>query len=217
MSVLFAEVVSPPGRDRADPEELHEMVGEQLARVIAEVEGLGGTVTSVSGAGLQALFGAPEAHEDDPERAVRAALRALSAPAPGGGQATPALRMGIETGPAVVGPIGAGPLRVRGRGSRGTGRCLPPVAGQSGRRPGGTGHAGRHGRALRVGPGRGAGPGHAGGAAGRFLRGEAQAGGTGPAAQEGGPGPWRAAPPSLPASTMRCGRRKEGTVRSWSW
>ncbi|MGP8206517.1 MAG: AAA family ATPase [Acidimicrobiales bacterium] len=108
VSVLFAEVVSPPGRDRVDPEELHETVGEQLARVIAEVEGLGGTVTSVSGAGLQALFGAPEAHEDDPERAVRAALRALSAPAPGGSYEAAALRMGIETGPAVVGPIGAG-------------------------------------------------------------------------------------------------------------
>ena len=40
--------------------------------MIAEVEGLGGTVTFVSGAGLVALFGAPEAHEDDPERAVRA-------------------------------------------------------------------------------------------------------------------------------------------------
>ena len=74
--------------------------------MIAEVEGLGGTVTSVSGSGLAALFGAPEAREDDPERAVRAAFRAMSAGRPRA--ETPALRIGIETGPAVVGPLGAG-------------------------------------------------------------------------------------------------------------
>ena len=55
------------------------MTGRGLAAVIAEVEALGGTVTAVSGGGLQAMFGAPEAHEDDPERAARAAFRALAA------------------------------------------------------------------------------------------------------------------------------------------
>ena len=78
--------------------------------MIAEVEGLGGTVTSVSGAGLVALFGAPEAHEDDPERAVRAGARILSAVLVGRQALTGTLsvRVGIETGPAVVGPLGAG-------------------------------------------------------------------------------------------------------------
>jgi adenylate cyclase len=79
-----------------------------LAKVIAEVEGLGGTVTSVSAGGLQALFGAPEANEDDPERAVRAAFRALSARPSVPGTKVPTLRVGVETGPAVVGPIGGG-------------------------------------------------------------------------------------------------------------
>jgi DNA-binding SARP family transcriptional activator len=80
VSVLFAELsgLVDIGR-RLDPEELRQVVGEALAGLIAVVEGLGGTVTSVSGAGLVAIFGAPEAHEDDPERAVRAGGRILSA------------------------------------------------------------------------------------------------------------------------------------------
>ena len=102
VSVLAAEVaVDGP----ADPEERRDVAGRVLAAVIAEVEALGGTVTSVSGGGLQAMFGAPEAHEDDPERAARAAFRALAAVAPIDGGT---LRIGVETGPAVLGPIGGG-------------------------------------------------------------------------------------------------------------
>jgi class 3 adenylate cyclase/tetratricopeptide (TPR) repeat protein len=112
VSVLFAELSGPVGVGvMSDPEDVRQVLGAALAGVIAEVEGLGGTVTSVSGAGLAARFGAPEAHEDDPERAVRAGSRILSAigagglpPRPGGFSA----RVGIETGTAVVGPIGAG-------------------------------------------------------------------------------------------------------------
>ncbi len=108
VSVLAAEVSAPAGMvGELDPESLHDVIGRSLTAVIAEVETLGGTVTSVSGQGLQAMFGAPEAHEDDPERAVRAAFRALSAVAAiVGGR--PALRIGVETGPAVLGPIGGG-------------------------------------------------------------------------------------------------------------
>jgi class 3 adenylate cyclase len=111
VSVLFAEVAAPAGLASAvGLETLRELVGGSLASVIAEVEGLGGTVTSVSGRGLQAMFGAPEAHEDDPERAVLAAFRALSATATAAAatEGGTALRIGVETGPAVVGPIGGG-------------------------------------------------------------------------------------------------------------
>ena len=108
MSVLFAEVAAPAGLAGAlGLETLREIVGGSLAAVITEVEALGGTVISVSGRGLQAMFGAPEAHEDDPERAVRAAYRALAATAAAADGGT-ALRIGVETGPAVVGPIGGG-------------------------------------------------------------------------------------------------------------
>jgi class 3 adenylate cyclase/tetratricopeptide (TPR) repeat protein len=108
VSVLFAEVAAPAGLAGAlGLETLREIVGGSLATVIAEVEALGGTVISVSGRGLQAMFGAPEAHEDDPERAVRAAFRALAATAAAADGGT-ALRIGVETGPAVVGPVGGG-------------------------------------------------------------------------------------------------------------
>ena len=87
------------------PEDLRELVGGALAEVVAQVEALGGTVSAVSGTGLVALFGAPEAHEDDPERALRAAFRCVNATARPGG---PLLRVGVETGEAIVGPIGGG-------------------------------------------------------------------------------------------------------------
>jgi adenylate cyclase len=102
ITVLAAEVAVARA---AEPEDLREVTGRCLAAVIAEVEALGGTVTSVSGGGLQAMFGAPEAHEDDPERAARAAFRALAAVA---AIDKGTLRIGVETGPAVLGPIGGG-------------------------------------------------------------------------------------------------------------
>ena len=98
VTLLFAEIA--PAR-RLDPEALREVVTSSLAAVIAQVEALDGRVTSVSGPGLQAIWGAPRSHEDDPERALRAAYRALSA-------ASASLRIGVETGPAVVGPLGGG-------------------------------------------------------------------------------------------------------------
>jgi DNA-binding SARP family transcriptional activator/tetratricopeptide (TPR) repeat protein len=112
VSVFFAELSGPVGMGgRLDPEDLRQVVTGALAGVISEVEGLGGTVTSVSGAGLAALFGAPEAHEDDPERAIRAGSRVLAVATIGdytSGAGTLSVRVGIETGPAVVGPLGPG-------------------------------------------------------------------------------------------------------------
>ena len=114
VTVLFAEVAAPvglPGAGALGLEALREIVGGSLAAVIAEVEALGGTVISVSGRGLEAMFGAPEAHEDDPERALRAAFRALTsatATTAAAADGETALRIGVETGPAVVGPVGGG-------------------------------------------------------------------------------------------------------------
>jgi class 3 adenylate cyclase/tetratricopeptide (TPR) repeat protein len=110
VSVLFAEVAAPAGLARKlGLEGLRDVVAGSLAAVIAEVEELGGTVTSVSGGGLQAMFGAPQAHEDDPERAVRAAFRAMAAVAVNERPTqTPTLRIGVETGQALLGPIGGG-------------------------------------------------------------------------------------------------------------
>jgi adenylate cyclase len=117
--VLFAEVAATPAglAGTLGLEELRDQVGGSLATVIAEVEAMGGTVSSVSGRGLQAMFGAPEAHEDDPERALHAAYRALAVlgaahgrgnAAPGGPASRPGLRIGVESGPALVALIGGG-------------------------------------------------------------------------------------------------------------
>ena len=113
VSVLFAELsgLSASRREAGPRRDARRIVGNALASVIAEVEGLGGTVTSVSGAGLAAVFGAPEAHEDDPERAVRAGSRMLSAVSAGAnadGTDRLSVRVGVETGPAVVGPLWSG-------------------------------------------------------------------------------------------------------------
>ena len=70
VSVFFAEVSTPAGFQGIDLEDLRDMVGMFVSQLIAEVERLGGTVTSVSGAGLSALFGAPVSHEDDPNKAL---------------------------------------------------------------------------------------------------------------------------------------------------
>jgi adenylate cyclase len=99
ITMLSAEVTAPPALGL---EGMRDALTASLTAVIAETEALGGIVMSLSGSGLQAMFGAPQAHEDDPERAVRAAFRALSAPS------RSQLRVGIETGPALLGPIGAG-------------------------------------------------------------------------------------------------------------
>ncbi|HTT91786.1 MAG TPA: AAA family ATPase [Acidimicrobiales bacterium] len=108
VSVLFAGLAGAVSAgERLSSEDLRDLINSALADVVAQVEALGGTVTAVSGAGLVAVFGAPEAHEDDPERALRAALRSVrGASAYGDGFS---LRIGVETGHAVVGPIGAGP------------------------------------------------------------------------------------------------------------
>ena len=124
VSALFVDLTPSGLGPLVDPEDLREVVGTGLAGAISEVEAFGGTVTSVSGFGMSVLFGAPQSHEDDPERALRAALRIMASVgctqtsaingssrsgaayvgAPG---ITLSARIGVETGPAVVGPVGS--------------------------------------------------------------------------------------------------------------
>ncbi len=107
VTVLFVDLLAGAGTGRElDPEALREVVGAALTTIVEEVEGLGGKVTSLSSTGVLAVFGAPDAHEDDPERALRAAFRMLNGTSTLSGEV--ALRAGIETGPAVTGPMGGG-------------------------------------------------------------------------------------------------------------
>ena len=78
MSVLFVDLVGFTARsDEADPEDVRATLRPYHAEVKREIERFGGTVEKFIGDAVMAVFGAPAAHEDDPERAVRAALRVL--------------------------------------------------------------------------------------------------------------------------------------------
>ena len=74
VSVLFAEVDEPLGEADRDPEDVSSMLDRHLDRVRAEIESFGGTVEHAIGGITMATFGVPQTREDDPERAVRAAL-----------------------------------------------------------------------------------------------------------------------------------------------
>jgi class 3 adenylate cyclase/tetratricopeptide (TPR) repeat protein len=75
VTVLFADLVGFTSRaERMDPEDVRAMLAPYWERLRAELERFGGTVEKFIGDAVMALFGAPAAHEDDPERAVRAAL-----------------------------------------------------------------------------------------------------------------------------------------------
>ncbi|HEY3068702.1 MAG TPA: adenylate/guanylate cyclase domain-containing protein [Gaiellaceae bacterium] len=75
VTVLFADLVGFTSRaEQLDPEDVRAMLSPYYARLRTELERRGGTVEKFIGDAVMALFGAPVAHEDDPERAVRAAL-----------------------------------------------------------------------------------------------------------------------------------------------
>jgi class 3 adenylate cyclase/tetratricopeptide (TPR) repeat protein len=105
VSVLFVDLVGFTSQsDRADPEDVREML-ETYHRVVKEqIERFGGAVEKFIGDAVMAVFGAPVAHTDDAERAVRAGLRALEALRELGDGDGPRLtaRAAVNTGEAVV-------------------------------------------------------------------------------------------------------------------
>src|SRR3954466_12098503 len=106
VSVLFVDLVGfTASSERADPEDVRARLRPYHARGKEEIERFGGTVEKFIGDAVMAVFGAPVAHEDDAERAVRAGLRILEAiQALNEGDPGLALqvRVGINTGEAVV-------------------------------------------------------------------------------------------------------------------
>ena len=106
VTVFFADLVGFTGRaEQLDPEDVRAMLSPYYARVRSEIERFGGTVEKFIGDAVMAVFGAPVSHEDDPERAVRAALAAREA-VQELNEANPALdlhvRIAVNTGDAVV-------------------------------------------------------------------------------------------------------------------
>ena len=108
ITVLFADLVGFTSlADRLDPEDVRRLLEPFHARLRRNVEQLGGAVEKFIGDAVMAVFGAPVAHEDDPERAVRAALKirdAIAELAETAEGAPLAVRIGVSTGEALFKP-----------------------------------------------------------------------------------------------------------------
>ena len=99
VTVLFADLVGSTTRaERSDPEDVRTTLSAYYTRLRAELERHGGTVEKFIGDAVMAVFGAPVAHEDDPERAVRAALAIRDAMA----ESDVDVRVAVHTGEALV-------------------------------------------------------------------------------------------------------------------
>ena len=86
-TVLFADLVGfTTLSETADPEQVKNLVDSCFERLVRDVTSFGGRVDKIVGDAIIALFGAPVAHEDDAERAVRAALRMQETPGRGPGR-----------------------------------------------------------------------------------------------------------------------------------
>ena len=111
VTVLFADLVGfTTLSETADPEQVKNLVDSAFEQLVGVITAFGGRVDKIVGDAIVALFGAPTAHEDDPERAVRAALRMQEVLAQ---HATDAdadvrIRIGINTGEVLVGALRAG-------------------------------------------------------------------------------------------------------------
>jgi class 3 adenylate cyclase len=107
VTVLFADLVGFTARaERLDPEDVRALLAPYHAHLRAELERFGGTVEKFIGDAVMALFGAPVAHEDDPERAVRAALAIRDWARDQGEELH--VRIAVNTGEALV-TLGARP------------------------------------------------------------------------------------------------------------
>ncbi len=111
VTVVFADVVGFTSlSETRDPEQVKHLVDRCFVALGEEVARFGGRVDKIIGDAMLALFGAPIAHEDDPERAVRAALAMQGVLATEladlGGMVR--LRIGVNTGEVLVGAMQAG-------------------------------------------------------------------------------------------------------------
>src|SRR5438034_6002127 len=113
VTVLFCDLVGFTSRaEEMDPEDVAALLAPYQARLKDELERYGGTVEKFIGDAVMALFGAPVAHEDDPERAVRAALAIRDFALEEGLE----LRVGVTTGEALI-TLGASPAEGEGMAS----------------------------------------------------------------------------------------------------
>ncbi|HVE64091.1 MAG TPA: adenylate/guanylate cyclase domain-containing protein [Mycobacteriales bacterium] len=106
VTLLFADITGYTEMcSRLDPEQVFEVMRPAMTSLRRVAESFGATVPHIAGDGFMAVFGAPTAHEDDAERAVRAAealqeqMRRANAASR---MPLPPLRVGVETGEVLV-------------------------------------------------------------------------------------------------------------------
>jgi class 3 adenylate cyclase len=106
VTVMFADLVGSTALSTGmDPEDLREVISSYQRCVAETVRRFGGFVGRYLGDGALVYFGYPEAHEDDAERAVRAALELIAALAELKTRSPQKVRVGIATGLVVVGHL----------------------------------------------------------------------------------------------------------------
>ncbi|MBC2713682.1 MAG: AAA family ATPase [Desulfobacteraceae bacterium] len=113
VTVLFADVANYTSlSEKLDPEEVHQIMDGCFKILMDEIHKYEGTINQFTGDGVMALFGAPIAHEDHAQRACYAALSIRKAIETYGGKvkkdfnADFKMRIGLNSGPVVVGAIG---------------------------------------------------------------------------------------------------------------
>ncbi|HSV07140.1 MAG TPA: adenylate/guanylate cyclase domain-containing protein [Candidatus Binatus sp.] len=113
VTVLFCDLSGSTAiAERLDPEDYHDLLDRYLELAFREIYRFEGIVNQLAGDGIMALFGAPIAHEDAPQRAIWAALGIVEALARFNQQLRAErgfaleARIGINTGPVVVGTVG---------------------------------------------------------------------------------------------------------------
>src|SRR5258708_19062027 len=103
VTVLFADVTgSTPMSESSDPEDVRALLGRYYAIAREVVAAHGGTLEKFIGDAVMAVFGIPQAHGDDAERALVAALALRDAVARDAQTATLRLRIGVNTGEVVA-------------------------------------------------------------------------------------------------------------------
>ena len=114
VTILFADIVGSTSLgEQIDPEDLAELINGAFAVMNQAVSDAGGYIARLMGDGILAFFGAPVSHEDDPLRAVRAALairdgvKAYGARVATEGGPELSVRVGINSGLVLVGQMGS--------------------------------------------------------------------------------------------------------------
>ena len=110
VTMIFADLSGSTALGEVlDPEEIRDLLNGCFDRLVPAVKGFGGTIDKFIGDNVMALFGAPVAHENDPERALRAALGMMEAlgefNADNGVDL--GIHIGVNTGLVIAGGVGS--------------------------------------------------------------------------------------------------------------